>query len=187
MLQAAGHDMGEYHCVPRDLYQAPDAVVAVTACPRRELPLLVDVAPAATLVAVLERGVPEDYIAALAAGAHGALSIAARPAALLDVLGAAHTRRVLLPGDIAVAIARQAESARPVPVIRRQITLLRCLRDGRTTPEIAAQLRTTTVDAARRLRTLYSELGVAGRDDAAHLARALPIDAFEPISGADEY
>ncbi|RFU19686.1 helix-turn-helix domain-containing protein [Geodermatophilus marinus] len=67
---------------------------------------------------------------------------------------------------------------------RRDLEVLRCLVEGRSTAQIAASLSVSTNTARTRIRRVQAKLGVAGREAAVQAARDLGVLAVPPRRSA---
>ena len=105
---------------------------------------------------------------ALDSGARGYL-LKDRPAAeLADAVRRVHQGlRVVDPG-----LATEAWSAEPDPLTDRERQILQRAGDGRTSAEIAADLRLSEGTVRNYLSEAINKLGAANRTDAARIARA---------------
>ena len=105
---------------------------------------------------------------ALDAGARGYL-LKDRPAAeLADAVRRVHSGlRVIDPG-----LATEAWSAEPDPLTDRERQILQRAGDGRTSSEIATELRLSEGTVRNYLSEAISKLGASNRTDAARIARA---------------
>ncbi len=105
---------------------------------------------------------------ALDAGARGYL-LKDRPAAeLADAVRRVHGGlRVIDPG-----LATEAWSAEPDPLTDRERQILQRAGDGRSSAEIAAELRLSEGTVRNYLSEAISKLGASNRTDAARIARA---------------
>jgi len=102
-----------------------------------------------------------------------------------QVIAAAETALAEL-GDTVDEIARAAAPARPLPgnITGRQAEVLRLLAAGLTNRQIAAELYLSTATVERHLATIYRNIGVSGRVEAARfaLAHGLAAEPVQPVT-----
>ena len=157
----------------------PDVAVLDTA-----LPGLAESSPVATLrregveaeVVLLAADVDSATVyQAVAAGAKGFLSKdadAGEIGASIAAVGRGET--VLAPAvqsALATQIQRRAERDSAPALSAREAEVLRLIADGRSAPEIGAELHLSTATVKGHLQSLYDKLGVSDR--AAAVARAM--------------
>lgn len=151
---------------------APDVLVTDIEMPERtglELAAALHEADSKTRVIVLTTFARPGYLRrALDAGARGYL-LKERPATeLAEAIRKVHAGlRAIDP-----ALAAEAWSADPDPLSERERQILQRAGDGRTSAEIAADLRLSEGTVRNYLSEAIAKLGAANRTDAARIARA---------------
>lgn len=153
-------------------HHAPDVLVTDIEMPERtglELAAALHEADSKTRVIVLTTFARPGYLRrALDAGARGYL-LKERPATeLAEAIRKVHAGlRAIDP-----ALAAEAWSADPDPLSERERQILQRAGDGRTSAEIAADLRLSEGTVRNYLSEAIAKLGAANRTDAARIARA---------------
>ena len=151
---------------------APDVLVTDIEMPERtglELATALHEADSKTRVIILTTFARPGYLRrALDAGARGYL-LKERPATeLAEAIRKVHAGlRAIDP-----ALAAEAWSADPDPLSDRERQILQRAGDGRTSAEIAAELRLSEGTVRNYLSEAIAKLGAANRTDAARIARA---------------
>jgi len=127
----------------------------------------VEANPALLLIALLRESTAEMYARALYAGAAGAVPWASAPEAVIAVVESARQGYVLLPQDVAKAIADGVGSLSGLPGIRaEEIRWLQMMAKGQTVAEMAALVGYSEREMFRLLRQLYDHMGVRNRTEA---------------------
>lgn len=108
---------------------------------------------------------------ALATDIGNAQRLAEADTALAEVMGAPATGSRAAPGsDGAAGSGTPAGGPLPSSLTSRQADVLRLLAAGRSNKQIAAELVLSTATVERHLATIYRNLGLSGRVDAARFA-----------------
>jgi two-component system response regulator DesR len=160
----------EAHKLARDL--APDVVVTDIEMPHMtglEFAAALQQAESKARVIILTTFARPGYLRrALEAGARGYL-LKERPASeLAEAIRRVHAGlRAIDP-----ALAAEAWSAEPDPLSDRERSVLQRAGEGRSSAEIAAELRLSEGTVRNYLSEAIAKLGAANRTDAARIARA---------------
>ena len=119
------------------------------------------------LIALLRDSTPEMYARALYAGAAGAVPWTSAPEAVIAVVESARQGYVLLPQNVAKAIADGVGSSSGLPGIRaEEIRWLQMMAKGKTVAELAGLIGYSEREMFRLLRQLYDHMGVRNRTEA---------------------
>ena len=158
----------------------PDAILLATDLPRGGLPTahrIAELSPRTRIIVMTAEPGGDELLAAVLAGAAGYL---AKGMALSRL---AHAVRGVVDGEVALprrhserlleeVRGRDAERARvdaqaSAALTDREWEVLRLLREGASTAEMAQRLRISDVTVRRHVSTLLAKLGVADRQSAA--------------------
>jgi len=91
------------------------------------------------------------------------------PAYIVDVLRMAIQGHVLLPREVACALARDDRELRLAVLDEDERAIVACLGEGDTNRRIASRLRVSERTLRRRLQEIYGKLNVSGRQEASAL------------------
>lgn len=128
------------------------------------------------VVAVIPELILEDYIRALATGAHGVVYADTSSTITVDVINAAVNGEVVLPLQAAHDMARLAKRLKPTTDLTPAETeLLRSVAAGRTIVELARETYFSERTVRRHLQSLYLKLGVQNRAEAIAAAARLDL------------
>ena len=122
--------------------------------------------PELLLIALLRDPTPDMYARALYAAA-GAVPWTSAPETVIEVVESARRGFVLLPQEVARAIADGAGSSSGLPGIgSEEIRWLQMMANGKTVAELAAQVGYSEREMFRLLRQLYDRMSVRNRTEA---------------------
>jgi DNA-binding NarL/FixJ family response regulator len=122
--------------------------------------------PALLVIALLRDATPEMYARAVHAGAAGAVPWTSAPEAVVAVVESARQGYVLLPQDVARAIADGVGSS-GLPGIRpEEIRWLQMMANNKTVAELADVVGYSEREMFRLLRQLYDRMSVRNRTEA---------------------
>lgn len=129
--------------------------------------------PSMAVVALLDPLSPERLSTCLEAGACGCVSLDSSGERILMALEAGLNGLALLPVSMARRlVGRSVRQSKPQTLTSAQQTWLRRLASGMTIQELARQVGFSERETYRRLRQIYSAMGVRGRTEALILASA---------------
>ena len=164
-----------------------DVVVAVVDDSANEVPGLVrEVAGAVPVVAVLTKPSIGEHADALRAGVDGVAGCDVSPRRLRSVVAAAVSGSVMLPVEVARALASDIQQSSVVVLTDPEVSWLRGLARGATVRELAAASSLPLDVMSRRLRRLYNRMGVKGRTEAVMVAGATGVIAQDPLRGQEQ-
>ena len=127
--------------------------------------------PSIAVVALLDPLSPERFCSCLEAGACGCVSLDWSGERILMALEAGLNGLALLPVSMArVLVGRNVRQSKPQTLTSVQQIWLRRLASGMTIQELARQVGFSERETYRRLRQIYSAMGVRGRTEALILA-----------------
>jgi DNA-binding NarL/FixJ family response regulator len=133
----------------------------------KELAALREVNGDLLLVALLVSPTPDDYATALRSGATSAAAWEASPNDIVVVLTAAAEGMVLLPYQVAHAMAAKVPAAQDSGwITHEELEWLRVLATGATIQELAEQVAYSERSLYRLLHDLYQRMGVSNRTEA---------------------
>lgn len=134
---------------------------------------VVTATPTITVVALLDPPTDVRLYTSIEAGASGCVSMDWSAGRILMAIEAGLAGLALLPASVARELAvRRLKRSRPRQLSNVQQVWLRRLAAGMTTQELALQVGFSERETYRRLREIYSAMGVRGRTEALMLASA---------------
>lgn len=142
-----------------------DGIAVTHAVVRDRLPTRVLLLSASAEGAVVYRAISD--------GAAGYLSKAADRDDIVAAVIACARGESVLPPELVTTLATQVhrQAARDAPVLsERELQILRLIADGKSVPEMAAQLIVAPTTVKTHIRRLYEKLGVADRGAAVAVA-----------------
>lgn len=139
-----------------------------------DLDVVVDVCrrvPDAAVITVLDRITREGLAASLQAGATGSVALYAPPEEVVLALNAATTEKILVPTPLARSmVGTDAGRSDRTLLSEIEVTCLEALARGEKVSILAGRLGYSEREIYRRLRRLYTRMGVKGKTQALLLA-----------------
>lgn len=123
-------------------------------------------APGAPELALLSEVTVDAYRWAMRCGATAAIGRDASPEDIVECLSAACTGRVIMPAQLALALAMAVDPGEHPALSTTEIGWLLGLSAGRTVLDLAHEVGYSEREMFRRLHRLYTHMGVCGRTEA---------------------
>jgi DNA-binding NarL/FixJ family response regulator len=128
--------------------------------------------PDAYVIAIIDQRDVNSYIDVIEAGADGVMHEDNSVQHLCSVAMAALRHDMLLPKPVVAHFVERLIPGGPSDISAVSHKILRCLKDGLTTNQIADQLFLSERTARRRIQNLYLNLGVTSASEALEKARS---------------
>jgi DNA-binding NarL/FixJ family response regulator len=127
--------------------------------------------PQVHIITVLDPVTTEAMLASLRVGAVGAIGLYESPDDVMLAIEAAERGRVILPSCVARPLIEKLSCELEIDRLdESDVSCLRALADGKKVAQVARGLGYSEREMYRRLRRLYSTMGVRGRTEALMVA-----------------